>query len=163
MAYISGAALPAAADLATEAGCPFCRAKRGSDEDGLVVARGLTVFAVLNLYPYNPGHLMVLPYRHIADYPELDPAENVEFAQFSQQTGKVEGFPAEFNLTILSRPLVGETIPGQFDAVEIRVMQIDCFMGAMIRSAIDRPAPIQKPFESRCQIPAGWVENREVI
>ncbi len=72
-----------------EQGCPFCRAKRGPDEDGLVVARGAAVFAVLNLYPYNPGHLMVLPYRHVADYPDLDPAETVEFAQFSQAAMRV--------------------------------------------------------------------------
>ena len=42
------------------------------DEDGLIVARGELVYAVLNLYPYNPGHLMVVPYRHVADYTELD-------------------------------------------------------------------------------------------
>ena len=52
-------------------GCPFCRIPTLSDEDGLVVARGETVYAVLNLHPYNPGHLMVVPYRHVA---ELDGA-----------------------------------------------------------------------------------------
>ena len=40
--------------------------------DGLVVARGETVYAVLNLHPYNPGHLMVVPYRHVAGLDELD-------------------------------------------------------------------------------------------
>ena len=46
---------------------PFTDIPNMSDEDGLVVARGELVYAVLNLYPYNPGHLMVLPYRHVAD------------------------------------------------------------------------------------------------
>ena len=37
-----------------------------------MVARGERVYAVLNLYPYNPGHLLVCPYRHVADYTDLD-------------------------------------------------------------------------------------------
>jgi ATP adenylyltransferase len=113
MAYISGGALTTAADLATERGCPFCRAKRGPDEDGLVVARGAAVFAVLNLYPYNPGHLMVLPYRHVADYPDLDPAETVEFAQFSQLAMRVirsVSAPHGFNLGMNQGAVAGAGI-----------------------------------------------------
>lgn len=67
-------------------GCPFC-AIAATDDDGdtLVVARGRTTFAVLNLYPYNPGHLMVLPYRHVADYTDLDEEETHEVAAMTQQ------------------------------------------------------------------------------
>jgi ATP adenylyltransferase len=65
-------------------GCPFCRAPGRGDEDSLVVARGERVYAVLNLYPYNPGHLMVCPYRHVADYTDLDDAETIELARFTQ-------------------------------------------------------------------------------
>jgi ATP adenylyltransferase len=64
--------------------CPFCSVPGVSDEDGLIVARGETVFAVLNLYPYNPGHLMVLPYRHVADYTDLTPEETTELAGYTQ-------------------------------------------------------------------------------
>jgi ATP adenylyltransferase len=71
------------------AGCPFCRAPGRGDDEGLVVARGKTVFAVLNLYPYNPGHLMVCPYRHVADYTDLDEAETVELARFTQTAMRV--------------------------------------------------------------------------
>jgi ATP adenylyltransferase len=39
--------------------CPFCRIPSLSDEEGLVVARGKTAYVVMNLYPYNPGHLLV--------------------------------------------------------------------------------------------------------
>jgi ATP adenylyltransferase len=45
------------------------------DDEGLVVARDESVYAVLNLHPYNPGHLMVVPYRHVAELEELDDAE----------------------------------------------------------------------------------------
>ena len=54
-------------------------------DDGLVVARGETVYAVLNLYPYNAGHLMVCPYRHVGDYPDLTPAEVSELGAFTQR------------------------------------------------------------------------------
>ena len=50
-----------------------------------MVARGEHVFAVLNLYPYNPGHLLVCPYRHVADYTELDAPETAELAAFTQR------------------------------------------------------------------------------
>lgn len=65
-------------------GCPFCEIPAMADGDGLVVARGERVFAVLNLYPYNSGHLMVVPYRHIADYSELDDAEAAETHAFTK-------------------------------------------------------------------------------
>jgi ATP adenylyltransferase len=65
--------------------CPFCRVIGLPDEDGLVVARGSQVYAVLNLYPYNPGHLMVCPYRHVADYPDLTAAETAELADFTKK------------------------------------------------------------------------------
>jgi len=64
--------------------CPFCRAPKLPDAEGLIVARGTCVFTVLNLYPYNSGHLMVLPYRHVADYTELDPAETTELAEHTK-------------------------------------------------------------------------------
>ena len=40
---------------------------------------------MLNLYPYNGGHLMVVPYRHVADYTELDGAETAELAELTKQ------------------------------------------------------------------------------
>lgn len=100
MAYVTGAEAP---DDGYEkpTGCPFCLAPTRPVDDGLVVARGNVVYAVLNLYPYNPGHLMVCPYRHVADYPDLDPAETTELARFSQLAmtviRRVSG-PAGFNL-----------------------------------------------------------------
>lgn len=68
--------------------CPFCRITRDpatSYDDELVVARGVTSYAVLNLYPYNPGHLMVLPYRHVADLTELDHDETAEVLELTKR------------------------------------------------------------------------------
>jgi ATP adenylyltransferase len=70
-------------------GCPFCRAPGLDDGESLVVARGESVYAVLNLYPYNPGHLLVCPYRHVADYTELTEAETAGVATFTQTAMRV--------------------------------------------------------------------------
>lgn len=88
MAYISGDDRP---DRGYDdpAGCPFCVAPHSAADDSLVVASGERVFAVLNRYPYNPGHLMICPYRHVADYPELDEPETVELAVFTQRAMRV--------------------------------------------------------------------------
>jgi ATP adenylyltransferase len=82
MAYITGENKPS--DASAEE-CPFCRIPQLDDEAGLVVHRGEATFVVLNLYPYSTGHLMVCPYRHVADYPGLDEAETVELAAFTKQ------------------------------------------------------------------------------
>ena len=56
-----------AADGSDLTGHPFLDIPTMTDEDGLIVARGEHVYAVLNLYPYNPGHTMIVPYRQVAD------------------------------------------------------------------------------------------------
>ncbi len=68
-----------------EVGCPFCRIPTLDDNDTLVVARGSEVYAVLNLHPYNPGHLMVVPYRHVAELEDLTLAESSELMAFTQR------------------------------------------------------------------------------
>jgi ATP adenylyltransferase len=66
-------------------GCAFCKIPTMSDEDGLIVARGEHVYAVLNLYPYNSGHVLVVPFRHVASYIDLDDAETVEYGEFTKR------------------------------------------------------------------------------
>jgi ATP adenylyltransferase len=83
MAYIQGENKPSGPGA--EDGCPFCLIPAKSDEDGLVLARGEHVYAVLNLYPYNGGHLMVVPFRHVADYPGLTGEETSELAGFTKR------------------------------------------------------------------------------
>jgi ATP adenylyltransferase len=86
MAYIKGQDKP---DDDEAPGCPFCRIPSLDDKKALIVARGEAVYAVLNLYPYNPGHLMVVPYRHVADYTDLSADETREVAEFTQHAMKV--------------------------------------------------------------------------
>jgi ATP adenylyltransferase len=103
MAYIKGENKPVGTEEGE--GCPFDRIPRLPDEDGLVVARGRTVYTVLNLYPYNTGHLMVVPYRHVADYTDLDDAETAELAEHTKlairtlrTASQAQGFNIGLNL-----------------------------------------------------------------
>ncbi len=82
MAYIRGESKPVDD---TEGECPFCRIPKEEDEAGLVVHRGELAYVVLNLYPYSPGHLMVCPYRHIADYTETTEEEATEISRLTRQ------------------------------------------------------------------------------
>ena len=59
-------------------GCIFCLAAAGADEETLVVHRGQHAFALLNKFPYASGHLMVAPYRHVAELSELSDEEALE-------------------------------------------------------------------------------------
>jgi ATP adenylyltransferase len=73
----------------TKAEQPFSDIPQLSDEDGLVVARGELVYAVLNLYPYNPGHLMVVPYRRVSELEDLTEPESSELMAFTQKAIRV--------------------------------------------------------------------------
>lgn len=83
MAYIQAGPEP------LRAVCPFCAAPQGSDEAGLIVARGDTAYALLNLFPYNSGHLLVCPYRHIATYDEANAVEVAEIGALTQTAMRV--------------------------------------------------------------------------
>jgi ATP adenylyltransferase len=65
--------------------CPFCIAPSLSDEKALIVHRGELAYALLNLYPYNSGHILVCPYRHIPTYDEATVAEVAEIGLLTQQ------------------------------------------------------------------------------
>ena len=69
--------------------CPFCRIPTLSDVDGLIVARGSTAYVVMNLYPYNAGHVLVCAYRHVADLTELSEEERNEIFSLSAHAMKV--------------------------------------------------------------------------
>ena len=65
--------------------CIFCRAASAEDEQGLLVHRGKQAFVLLNKFPYSSGHLMVAPYRHVADFIELEDGEALEIHRLAGQ------------------------------------------------------------------------------
>lgn len=81
MAYITGER------PSTEAGdgCPFCTAPERDDADGLIVHRGEHGYVVMNLFPYNPGHVLVCPYRHVSLYVDLTDDETTEFTDLTKR------------------------------------------------------------------------------
>ena len=110
MVYIGGQSKPAD-DSAGE--CPFCRAPTLDDAEGLIVHRGQAAFVVLNLYPYNSGHLMVCPYRHVSDYVALTPEETAEVALLTQSAIRVltaASAPHGFNLGMNQGAVAGAGI-----------------------------------------------------
>ncbi len=66
-------------------GCPFCAAPAKADAEGLVVHRGRHCYVVMNLFPYNPGHVLVCPYRHVSLYVDLTEEETLEFTRLTKQ------------------------------------------------------------------------------
>ncbi|MCC3274915.1 HIT domain-containing protein [Arthrobacter sp. zg-Y20] len=97
LAYIKGGQK----QVSSEESCPFCAAPGRTDEESLIVHRGKHAFVILNLFPYNAGHLLVCPYRHVPDYTDIDPEETAEIAALTQTAmrvlRKVSG-PSGFNL-----------------------------------------------------------------
>lgn len=68
-------------------GCPFCvlpARPADRDRDGLILHRGKHNVVMLNAYPYNPGHLMVLPYTHTAHLTDLDDSAANELFQLTR-------------------------------------------------------------------------------
>ena len=69
--------------------CVLCRAYQStSDDEQYIVTRGGTCFVIMNLYPYNSGHLMIVPYRHVPTLFELSDAELLEVMLFLKKMMK---------------------------------------------------------------------------
>lgn len=83
MVYINGGGQPQAHD------CPFCIAPTLPDEQSLIVTRGVHAYALLNLFPYNSGHLLVCPYRHVSMYDDATDEEVAEIASITQTAMRV--------------------------------------------------------------------------
>ena len=80
MEYLKGENRPKSSN---DVKCPFCRIPQLSDEAGLIVARGKSAYVVMNLYPYNAGHLLVCANRHVADLTELTESERSEISELT--------------------------------------------------------------------------------
>jgi len=91
-----------------KAGCIFCEAARETESSSLIVFKGDTCYVILNLYPYNNGHVMVVPYRHLATFGDLSIEELTEIGVLIQraEAALFEGYqPHGFNIGVnLGKP-----------------------------------------------------------
>ena len=136
--------------------CPFCTSPARNDEDGLVVARGDTSYVVMNLFPYSPGHLLVCPYRHVADYTELTDDEALEVAHLTQQAMRVirrVSSPDGFNLGMNQGTVAGAGI-----AMHLHQHVVPRWSGDMnFMPIIGRTRPLPQLLEdARRQLAEAW-------
>ena len=86
MSYLSGENRPLPGN---EIPCPFCRVPTLGDAEGVIVHRGASAYVVMNLYPYNAGHLLICTYRHISDLTDLTDEERNEVFALTSAAMKV--------------------------------------------------------------------------
>ena len=96
-------------------GCVFCSARARSEPESLIVMRGLTCFVVLNLYPYNNGHVMVVPNRHFGSLAEASRQELTELMTMTRRAeiALTEAYrPQGMNMGINLGRAAGAGVPG---------------------------------------------------
>ncbi len=102
------------------AGNPFpALLTAGDDRASLIVHRGKTCFVILNNFPYNPGHLMVLPNREVGELADLTSDERAEFLDLiirAQQALSTSMQPGGFNIGINVGKIAGAGIPQHLHA-----------------------------------------------
>jgi len=112
MAYIKGEERHSTCFL-----CDAATAASSEDEKNLVVARGQVAFVILNLYPYNTGHLMVAPYRHAGELDDLTHEEVDEIWSLTRRSVRAHretSQPQGFNIGINLGEVAGAGVPGHF-------------------------------------------------
>jgi ATP adenylyltransferase len=93
--------------------CDFPSQEATNDETNLILARGEHSFVILNKFPYNTGHLMVTPYRHVGEWESLSPEELAEIGDWSQRcinALKVTLGPQGFNVGVNQGVIAGAGI-----------------------------------------------------
>jgi ATP adenylyltransferase len=99
-----------------EDGCVFCNAQARDDSAANLIAfRGKRAFVILNLYPYTSGHLMVVPFEHLATLEELNPATRAEMMELTSQCMVVlqkNYQPQGFNMGANIGKAAGAGVPG---------------------------------------------------
>ncbi len=111
MPYIRGESRPTDSEAGPQ--CPFCRVNDG--DDSLVVARGEHTYVIMNLFPYNPGHVLICPYRHVADFTDLTPEESAEISDFQarmMRAIRAASAPHGFNIGLNQGSAAGAGISG---------------------------------------------------
>jgi ATP adenylyltransferase len=153
MSYLEGENRPLASN---EIECPFCRIAALDDAEALIVARGKEAYVVMNLYPYNAGHLLVCTNRHVAELPELTESERNEVQSLTAQGMKVlrkVSNASGFNIGINQGDVSGAGIAGHFHQHIVPRWAGDANFMPIIGKTKVIPKLLQ---ESREQLATGW-------
>ncbi len=155
MAYIGGEGKPQDASTGQ---CPFCVIPSKSDEDGLIVARGTHAYVVLNLFPYNSGHLMVVPYEHVSLYSQVPREVMIEIGELTQKAMRafdVAMQPAGFNIGINQGEAGGAGIAAHLHQHVVPRWVGDSNFFPIIGQTKAMPALL---FDTRNQLAAAWAK-----
>lgn len=153
MSYLEGENRPLPGN---EIQCPFCRIPTLSDEQALIVARGELAYVVMNLYPYNAGHLLICTFRHVAELPELTEAERNEVTSLTSHGMKVLRSASKavgFNIGVNQGSVSGAGIAGHFHQHIVPRWSGDANFMPIIGKTKVLPQLLQ---ESRSLLAANW-------
>ena len=153
MSYLEGENRPLPGN---EIQCPFCRIPTLSDEQALIVARGELAYVVMNLYPYNAGHLLICTFRHVSELPELTEAERNEVTSLTSHGMKVLRSASKavgFNIGVNQGSVSGAGIAGHFHQHIVPRWSGDANFMPIIGKTKVLPQLLQ---ESRSLLAANW-------
>jgi ATP adenylyltransferase len=153
MSYLDGENRPLPGN---DVECPFCKILKLSDEEALIVFRGVDAYVVMNLYPYNAGHLMVCTNRHVADLTELTKAELNEISELTAHAMKVVRKVSNamgFNIGINQGTVSGAGIAGHIHQHLVPRWSGDANFMPIIGKTKVIPQLLS---ESRAQLAAAW-------
>jgi len=153
MSYLEGENRPLPGN---EIECPFCRIPNLDDEEALIVFRGKEAYAVMNLYPYNAGHLLICTNRHVAELPELTTSEQNEVTALTAHAMKVLRKVSNalgFNVGINQGSVSGAGIAGHFHQHVVPRWAGDSNFMPIIGKTKVLPQLLQ---DSRALLASGW-------
>ena len=156
MAYIS------AGPDAHDEDCPFCAAPQMVDDEALIVFRGELAYVVMNLFPYNSGHVLVCPYRHVSLYDEVTEAETVEIAKLTQEAMRVLRHVTGahgFNIGMNQGKVAGAGVAGHLHQHVVPRWATDSNFMPIIAKTKAVPRLLG---EMREAIASAWVENSQI-
>jgi ATP adenylyltransferase len=136
--------------------CPFCKILKLGDEEALIVFRGIDAYVVMNLYPYNAGHLLVCTNRHVADLTQLTKVELNEISELTAHAMKVVRKVSNamgFNIGINQGAVSGAGIAGHIHQHLVPRWSGDANFMPIIGKTKVIPQLLS---ESRAQLAAAW-------
>jgi len=153
MSYLEGENRPLPGN---DIACPFCRITKLNDEEALIVARGEQAYVVMNLYPYNAGHLLICTNRHVAELPDLTESERNEVQALTAHAMKVlrkVSRAVGFNVGLNQGSVSGAGVADHFHQHVVPRWAGDANFMPIIGKTKVLPQLLQ---DSRAQLAAGW-------